>query len=243
MSDSSILRFDALDDNNASVWFQKMKSALVYRKLWSAVERTPTEGDDDAMALAFIRLCIKDHLLGTLSTVTTAKQAWNVLEDTFKTKTKARRLQLVRDLHGLRKSPKETLAAYFGRVRLLRDHIVQAGEEVKEDHIVCALLAGLPEVFDMVVAILTSSDEPLTLENAYKQLVAVEQRSMRDRDAGGTSQEEVRALVADKANKRSGGEQRTCYYCAEAGHLRANCPVKAKADLLRFKDPKGVLAL
>ena len=99
MSDSSILRFDALDDNNASVWFQKMKSALVYRKLWSAVERTPTEGDDDSMALALIRLCIKDRLLGTLSTVTTAKQAWNVLEDTFKTKTKARRLQLVRDLH------------------------------------------------------------------------------------------------------------------------------------------------
>ena len=126
-------------------------------------------------------------------------------------------------------------------MRLLRDHIVQAGEEVKEDHIVCALLAGLPEVFDMVVAILTSSDEPMTMENAYKQLVALEQRS-----APVTSHEDLessRALMDSKGNGKRSGEGRTCYYCGEVGHLRANCPIKAKADLLRFKDPKGVLAL
>jgi gag-polypeptide of LTR copia-type/Zinc knuckle len=241
MSESSVFRFDALDDRNAPMWFHKMESALTYKKLWSAVKSTPKEGDSDSMALALIKLNIRDHHLGLLSTVKTAKEAWETLESTFKTKTKARRLELVRELHALRKDGNESLAAYFGRVRLLRDNITQAGETIKEDHIVCALLAGLPHEYDMVVAILTSSEDPLTLDNAFKQLVAVEQRSMRD--AGNTSLEEARAFAAHKVNKKFGGEQRACYYCAEVGHLRANCPIKAKADLLRFKDPKGVLAL
>ena len=239
MSDSSVFRFDALDDTNAAMWFHKMRSALVYKKLWSAVEKTPKEGDDDAMALALIRLCVKDHHLGTLSSATTAKDAWKTLEDTFKTKTKARRLQLVRDLHGLRKSSNETLATYFGRVRLLRDHISQAGEEMEEDHIVCALLAGLPESYDMVVAILTSNDEPMTMENAYKQLVALEQRSGH---ANEEDLEDGRALTA-KAQSKGGGDSRTCYYCGEVGHLRPTCPVKKKADAAKYPGGKPVFAM
>ena len=236
-----MLRFEALDDSNASMWFHKMKSALIYKKLWSVVVSTPETGDDDAMALAMIRLCVKDHHLGTLSSAKTAKEAWKILEDTFKAKTKARRLQLVRDLHGLRKSSSETLAAYFGRVRILRDHITQAGEEVDEDHVVCALLAGLPEAYDMIVAILTSKEEAMTLDDAYKQLVSLEQRSMsalpiEDQEAG-------RALMAKKAQGKGGGERRSCYYCGETGHLRPNCPVKAKADAIKFPGGKPVFAM
>ncbi len=60
-------------------------------------------------ALAFIMLHVKQHHLAMLDMCVSAKQAWEQLEATYKAKSSARRLQLHRDLTGIRKDPAEPL--------------------------------------------------------------------------------------------------------------------------------------
>jgi hypothetical protein len=242
MSDSTILRIDPLDDANASVWFPRMKNVLEYKKLWHAVEKTPKEGDDNSQARALIILSVKDYHLSLVENATTAKAAWGLLKDAFKARIKARRLQLSRELHALRKLPKESLSEYIGRVRRLRDELTQAGEPMDEDNVVCSLLAGLPERYSMVAAILTSATAPLKLDEAFKQLLAVEQapKSLEVQEL--EEQEEVKAFTATRG-KKVGNDSRVCYYCGEVGHIKSDCPVKAKAAQMSRKYPSGNFAI
>jgi hypothetical protein len=237
MSDSTILKIEPLDDANASVWFPRMQNVLTYKKLWHAVVSTPTEGSDDSLARALIILSVKDYHLSLVENAKTAKDAWDLLKDAFKARIKARRLQLSRELHALRKSPKESLTQYFGRVRRLHDELTQAGEKLDEDNVVCSLLAGLPDRYNMVAAILNSSASPLKLDDAFKQLLAVEQAPKKVEVEEFEEKEAVNAFTAMAGKKDS----RLCYYCGEIGHIKPKCPVRVKANLAKGLPADGIV--
>ena len=86
-----------------------------------------------------------------------AQEAWKELQDAYQTKSVAKRLQLTRELTALAKHPTESVSAYVGRARDLRDRLVTTGSAVADDQLVMSILAGLPAEYRMIVTVLEGS--------------------------------------------------------------------------------------
>jgi hypothetical protein len=157
---------------------------------------------------------------------------WDALENLYRSKSTARRQQLRRSLAGLKKGPEESLTAYIARACGIRDALRATGHDVEEDTVVGAVLAGLPEAYDMTIEILEASEEGMELDAVVAKLLLTEQRHERKT---GTS-ESVTALIAQGnrqkktsfqkvAGQGQHGPRKTieCWYCGKKGHTQAQC--------------------
>jgi hypothetical protein len=96
------ITMEPLSERNYHSWCIKMRSNLITKDVWKGVEDPSEHAEAAQRALALITLHVSDHLLGTLSDQPDAKAAWKQLEETFKSKTVARKLQLKRELQALK---------------------------------------------------------------------------------------------------------------------------------------------
>jgi hypothetical protein len=80
------------------------------------------------------------------------------------------------------------------------------------------------------------------LDDSFKQLLAVEQAPKSVEVEEAEEKEEAKAFSA-VAGTTFNKDKRMCYYCGEVGHIKPNCPVKAKADMAKLKFPAGGIAL
>jgi hypothetical protein len=214
---------EQLDFDNYGAWSVRMKALLISRGLWSAVVAEEPEDDaNNQKALALITLMVKDVHLATVSQCETAQEAWEKLEAVFKSKTNARKLQLRQDLNGLKKKGGEKLTEYFARAKTIWTDLLAMGHSLTETEVVWSVLAGLPKDFQMVTAILTTSEEDIGLDEILPKLMAVEQQLKLEDSVGN-----VEAYMAKSG--RSWHEGKECWYCHEKGHIKPHCP-KKKAD-------------
>ena len=223
-----------------------MKALLVERDLWQAIgtevpvitpglteeQSQPVQAaiqaaqlaiqQSDAKAKAIIELHVSPHLLYLVREDATARQAWDALSATFATRMAARVITLRRELSQLRMEPKESVAAYYGRVEKLREQLVQAGEAVAEQEVRLHLLAGLPNAYSTVVELLQEDNRPL--HDVLARLQITEARLPKRNE----SQSAATAHFASNARTDS---NKKCLYCHKLGHIKANCR-KLKADRL-----------
>jgi gag-polypeptide of LTR copia-type/Domain of unknown function (DUF4219) len=97
MSDS--LKFNPLTSSNYYAWHENMHSALILKDLWDAVEESHAYNElpladrtrMDNKALALIRLKINTDLRSLVEGCATARNAWTVLHDTFRTQSMGRK--------------------------------------------------------------------------------------------------------------------------------------------------------
>ena len=171
--------FDKLDVDNYDVWSVRMRCYLVRKSLDAYISKDTLKEEDkanDNKAKASIMDHVCDHHLATLRHCNTSKEAWDTLEGVFEAKSKARQLHLRRELNTLRKLPKEPLSKYMARAKAIRNALAAAGQDIKENDIIGCVLAGLPKEYDVVVTILETSEEDLTLNDLLTKLLPVEQR-------------------------------------------------------------------
>lgn len=112
----------------------------------------------DEKAHALITLYLKTMHLSTARQCKTAKELWNTLNESYKKKGVARRLQLRRELNELSLGPSETLTSYFDRAKTIRDDLAAIGAEANEEDVVKALLNGLTREYDMLVTIFETQE-------------------------------------------------------------------------------------
>ena len=246
-------KIDALGDDNYSTWEVYMRSVLISKGLWGAIERGDTVPSDvvfkalDEKAHALITLYLKPMHLSTARQCTTAKELWSSLKDFYKKKGVARRLQLRRELNELTLGPTESLTAYFDRAKTLRDDLTAIGAKPEEEDVVTALLNGLTGEYDMLATIFEAQDVMPTLdevfgklhivENKVKQhstpsssklLYAAEKIKRRPRAGHGP----VKGAGAGKtsgagksiaAASGAGYNDVECFYCGKRGHIKSEC--------------------
>ncbi|GAQ92611.1 hypothetical protein KFL_010700040 [Klebsormidium nitens] len=75
--------------------------------LWNGVEDPVAHPAQSKKALSIIGLNVEDHHLGSIEECKTAKEAWDLLEKTYKSKTNARKMQLRQELHSLKMKSEE----------------------------------------------------------------------------------------------------------------------------------------
>jgi hypothetical protein len=161
-----------------------------------------------------MRLHLADFHLHRVQSASSAKELWDSFEATFKAKNNARRVSLRKQLNSLQKEPSEPPTKYTARAKGLWSDLVATGHEMKEAELCWTVLSSLPKEYDIVVTILETSTEELSLDAILPQLLQVEQRQGMAEDS-----------VKDFGAQCSRGYQRPkeCYYCGELRHIKANC--------------------
>ena len=247
------VRIAQLDIHNYATWKIRMKADLVSRDLWavtSEVGRPETRAASagaSEKALSRIILYVKDQHLAKIARCKTAKEACDMLAAEFESSSMARQLQLRRRLHTLSKGPIEPLTSYFGRAKTLWNDLSAVGHEIGETEIVWAVLAGLPEKYDVIFTVLMVKDaEELTLEKVNPVL-----QQVNDRDAEREDQEAKSEAYFVRGNSRGNGrggqlphgrdrsDFRTCYTCGQRGHVMANCPMAKLANSAVNQSSRG----
>lgn len=199
--------------------------------MWSAITGDAPSQEIDLKALAQIGLYVKEHHLAMLERCESAKAAWEKLEALFQSKNNARKLQLRKELAQIRMAPTEPLTKYAARAKEIQDQLRAAGHEVSDQEVAWSVLAGLPSAFDMVVTVLETTDEDMTLDNILPKLLQAERQQENKQERFFTSMTET-ALAAKRYNKtaRNGNysqqtenKNRTCYVCGEPGHIARDC--------------------
>lgn len=232
------LAIELLDIDNYATWETRMKFLLITRGLWTAIDDEQVDPDTDQRALAVIGLCVKEHHLTMLKRCSTAKEAWLQLEAVYRAKSSARRLQLKKELAQLKMLKGEALTKYAARAVDIQDQLRAAGHEISDQEVAWALLAGLPDTYDMMVTVLTATEKEVRVEDILPKLLQVEQQQKAET-------EDERALAArhgssygngyggnnpGRRGQHGGAGDRTCYYCGKVGHIKRDCRKRKQVE-------------
>ena len=210
---SDKLSIEKLDVDNYAIWSVDMKWLLITKCCWSAIsDPDNVEEETDMKALALIGLHVQKHHKSSLADCETAKEAWDLLSTVYKAKSNARRLQLRKELNNLKLAVDEPLTKYVARARGIRDQLLAAGQEIKEEEVAWSVLAGLPDNYESMVNIIEAGSEELDLDDMLPKLLIVEQRMAK----------QLPGTVA--AYYHGSGNGPNCWKCGKKGHVHRDCP-------------------
>ncbi|GAQ92061.1 putative retrotransposon protein [Klebsormidium nitens] len=102
MADGCKVHIDKLDVENYMTWISNIKFFLTSKDLWNGVEDPVAHPAQSNKALSIIGLNVEDHHLGSIEECKTAKEAWDLLEKTYKSKTNTTKMQLRQELRSLK---------------------------------------------------------------------------------------------------------------------------------------------
>jgi len=168
-------RFAPLDDDY-KVWAAYQRAQLKKEKLWAAVvtDRRASSSDDkksdsvvhawDAMneaALATIQMSVKPVHLNTVTSVDTAKEAWDALKVMFEARDNAQVLRLMDELSSLKKGGDENIINFASRAKMLRDELAMLGNPVDDNTLALRVLAWLPAEYGLLRTVLVNKDTKL----------------------------------------------------------------------------------
>ena len=178
---------ELLDTDNYGTWSTRTKLELMKKTLWSVVQNGFAKDDkqaatDNDKAYALIGLRVKDYHLNTVAGTTSAKELWETLASSFKAKTNARRLLLRKEMNTLSKRADEQIHQYVARGKSIWTDLVATGYDCKESEVTLSVLAGLPTEYDIIVTVLTATDEELALDDIIPKLLPMEQKLSSQRE-------------------------------------------------------------
>jgi len=132
----------------------------------------------DAMneaALATIQMSVKPVHPNTVTSVDTAKEAWDALKVMFEARDNAQLLRLMDELSSLKKGGDENIIKFASRAEMLRDELAMLGNPVDDNTLALRVLAGLPADYGMLRTVLENKDTKLVMSDVTAKLLQVEQ--------------------------------------------------------------------
>jgi len=235
------------------VWAAYQRAQLKKEKLGKAVvtDRPASGSDDkkadpvvaewDAMneaALATIQMSVKPVHLNTVTSVDTAKEAWDALKVMFEARDNAPLLRLMDELSSLKKRDEENIIKFASRAKMIRDELAMLGNPVDDNTLALRVLSGLPSEYGMLRTVLENKDVKLVMSDVTAKLLQVEKRNIAggsSKPAGGVKSE---AFTVAAPKKPFDKKSAVCYYCDKKGHMKRDC-YKRKADEARGKNKPG----
>jgi len=113
-----------------------------------------------------------------VTSVDTAKEAWNALKGMFEARDNDQLLRLMEELSSLKKGDDESIIKFTSRAKMIRDELAMLGNPVDDNMLVLRVLSGLPSEYAMLRTVLESKDVKLIMSDVTAKLLQVEQRNI-----------------------------------------------------------------
>lgn len=267
MSASDEFRLPKLSSDNYHTWSIRTRAALVQKGCWEAIDPgfsvgavNEREKAIDNKALTFLFLVVEDNYLDDIGTCTTARDAWNTLQDMHTKFGLLHILQLMRDFFNVKMKRDESMQDYLGRLMDLHRKLSSAGYAFTDREVALVMLMGLPETYEQLILNLEQDEETLTTRTVKTRLLIEEKRKLR-RSEECTSDEESRTMaLISKARSKIESKQHNekvhppnvkkdekknrqctsstqkkkvrCFACGKIGHIAKDCDQFSDEELL-----------
>ncbi|UYV66657.1 hypothetical protein LAZ67_4002469 [Cordylochernes scorpioides] len=230
-------------DQNYRSWKYKKntKMMLIGRELWKYV--TEPEPDEEASrtifnmkqekALAMIALTISPSQQIHIMDCTTAREAWNTLEQVYEPKSRSRILQLKKQFISIRFEEQKTMTNYLGRLKICSDHLREAGAEMQDQDLAHSMLAGLPESYDGIIMTFSNVEDKEFTSSKVKHVLLAEYERRMARRVNNTNEALQFGTTTRKEDKKK--KNFTCYKCGKEGHIARSCRGKTKTPAPNFQ--------
>ena len=186
MANNNMVPFQVprLTKDNFSSWCIRMKALLGSQDAWEIVDKGYTEPENetslsqaqkdalqntrkkDQRALTLIHQAIDDGNFEKISGAATAKQAWQILENTFKGVDQVKKVRLQRlrgEYETLHMNESELVSDYITRLLTVVNEMKRYGETINDNQVVEKILRSLDEKFNFIVVAIEESKDLTTM--------------------------------------------------------------------------------
>lgn len=151
------------------------KGAVAACNRWSKLTGKSEEEErfknKESKALATIALGIEPEHQVHILDCTKASDAWEALQKIFESKSRARILQLKKQMLTIKLKPNETMNSYLARLKTCSDSLREVGYEFKDEDLAYTMLTGLPDEYDGIITTLANLDEEKFKSAEIKEVV------------------------------------------------------------------------
>ncbi|UYV63669.1 hypothetical protein LAZ67_2005275 [Cordylochernes scorpioides] len=234
---------EKLNDQNYRSWKYNTKMMLIERELWKYV--TEPAPDEEASRTIFnmkqekalaIALTISPSQKIHIMDCTTAREAWDTLEQVYEPKSRSRILQLKKQFISIRFEEQETMTNYLGRLKICSDHLREAGAEMQDQDLAYSMLAGLPESYDGIIIAFSNVEDKEFTSSKVKHVLLAEYERRIARRVNNTNEALQFGTTTRKEDKKK--KNLTCCKCGKEGHIARSCGGKAKTPAPNFQPPR-----
>ncbi|BAT83763.1 hypothetical protein VIGAN_04098100, partial [Vigna angularis var. angularis] len=156
---------------NYDFWSVKMKTFFRSQDLWDIIEEGFTIPEDtstlttaqkkelkenkqkDSRALFVLQQAVDDTIFPRIIGATSAKQAWNTIQEEFQGSDEVRNIKLHslrREFELLRMKESETIKDYYSRIKEIVSQMRAYGENILDKKIVEKILISIPQKYDAI---------------------------------------------------------------------------------------------
>jgi hypothetical protein len=180
-----------LDGSNFINWKFKMQTLMEGYGVWNIAKGTELKPDAAAGATttqiqdwekrenkAKVLLCmsVKDSIIPHIREATTSAATWTTLKALYETSNTNRILFLKTKLLGIKMDGNESVSSFLGRIKEVKDKLVNIGETVSNTDLVTITLNGMLEDYHMFITGLAAREKPPTFEELTGILLQEEER-------------------------------------------------------------------
>ncbi|GBN54464.1 Cell division cycle 5-like protein [Araneus ventricosus] len=179
-------------------------------------------------ALATIYLSLEESQKDLVAEVETAKEAWTLLEEIYKPKSRARIAQLRSEFYSIKKQPSESIGIYLAHIQQAAKALKNAGKSIPEDEVAYQMIENLPPEFDNIVQQIYQLNDDEFLPDKVRTILLAEEGRILSKQAKEIDNSKV-LVTEEKKNigtlKKK--KAKVCSYCKKFGHLASECRLKS----------------
>ena len=215
-------------DNNVNLfngvgfhtWQVKVKGYLMKKGLWSmitfdgknlTVQQQRERMFKDKRAFGILLTSVADEIIHYLDQATSAKEAWEILEKTFRAKSKHSRILLKMQLYSLTMHDGEPLLSLINHLKSICTQPNNVDCNIDKEDKIALLLKSLPIEYDNIITVLKEKEPIPSLDSII--------HSLQEEDAKHLHKE----VIHNQALYVSTSKNKACKHCGKSNHSSLNC--------------------
>ena len=127
-------------------------------------------------AKVLLRMSVKDSIIPHIRDATTSAATWTTLKALYETSNTNRILFLKTKLLGIKMDGNESVSSFLGRIKEVKDKLVNIGETISNIDLVTITLNDMLEDYHMFITSLAAREKPPTFEELTGILLQEEER-------------------------------------------------------------------